>query len=419
MYPLHVRLAHPDTAAGDIRQMHIDLPTLMIADSFVTAISGAFLIFAWLQNREAAATLWWAAGNLVLAAAVPLIASRDLVFGVPSTVAGVLFLNISPALIWAAARSANGREPHFSEVTAGGFVWLLAFAIPLVRQSPQTLMALNLVVVAFYFFAAANEFWRGREERLKARWPLIVLLFLHGLFFLAGTIEAVAGRMSIDRTLTAGSWLGLIHFETLLFVVGTAIFTVAMARERAELRYMAAARIDSLTGVSNRRAFMETAEALLRVYSKGSQPLSLIMFDLDWFKSVNDNFGHGAGDAVLKRFADEARNSLRAGDILGRPGGEEFAVLLPGSNEAAALVVAERIRIAFAEACRMVDDRVINATVSAGVTAAVPASTIDTLMAAADEALYRAKAEGRNRVEASAPTAPDNPTAPALQSRAA
>jgi len=212
--------------------------------------------------------------------------------------------------------------------------------------------------------------------------------------------------MPIDGTLTPGSWLGLIHFETLVFVVGTAIFTVAMARERAELRYMAVAHIDPLTGVANRRAFLETAEEVLRANPKESRPLSLIMFDLDRFKSINDGFGHGTGDAVLKRFGDIARTSVRAGDIIGRPGGEEFAVLLPGSNRAAALIVAERIRIAFAEACRTIDDRLISATVSAGVTMALPTSTLDSMMAAADEALYRAKAEGRNRVEAAAQAEP-------------
>jgi diguanylate cyclase (GGDEF)-like protein len=382
--------------------MHIDLPTLMIAGSFVTAISGAFLFFAWLQNRDAPGTLWWASGNFVLAAAVPLVASHDLVFGVPSTVIGILLLNISPGLIWGAARSSNGRRPHFSGVVAGGAVWLFAFFMPLIRQSPSTQMTLNLAVVAFYFFAAANEFWRGRAERLQARWPLITLLFLHGLFFLGGTIEAAAGRMPIDGTLNPGSWLGLIHFETLVFVVGTAIFTVAMARERAELRYMAAASIDPLTGVANRRAFLETARAALKSASRNGQALSLIMFDLDRFKTINDSFGHGTGDAVLRCFADVARASLRACDVIGRPGGEEFAVLLPGSNRAAALIVAERIRVAFAEACRSVDARTITATVSAGVTTAGPKSTVDTLMGAADEALYRAKSDGRNRVEASA-----------------
>jgi diguanylate cyclase (GGDEF)-like protein len=378
--------------------MNIDLPTLMLAGSFVTAISGAFLFFAWLQSPHTNSTLWWASGDFALAAAVPLIATHNIVFGVPSTIMGILLLNISPALLWAAARSSNGREPHFSGVIAGAFVWLIAFAMPVIRDSLSTQMTLNLAVIAFYLFATANEFWRGRAERLQSRWPLIVLLFLHGLFFLFGTLLAAAGRMPIDGSLTPSSWVGLVHFETLAFVVGTAIFTAAMARERAELRYMAAARIDPLTGVANRRAFIEEAEELVKTATKEKRPLSLIMFDLDRFKSINDSFGHATGDTVLKRFAEIARGSLRTTDILGRPGGEEFAVLLPNSNAAAAMAVAERIRVAFAAVCCEMDNRLSNATVSAGVTTARRTSTFDTMMATADEALYRAKAEGRNRV---------------------
>ena len=102
---------------------------------------------------------------------------------------------------------------------------------------------------------------------------------------------------------------------------------------------------------------------------------------------------------ALKEFGTATRRVLRVTDLIGRLGGEEFAVVLPGSSAGTAFVVAERIRIAFAEACRTLDDKVLNATVSAGVTTAVPISTLDTLIAAADRALYRAKADGRNRVE--------------------
>ncbi|HZP18797.1 MAG TPA: GGDEF domain-containing protein [Bauldia sp.] len=398
--------------------MQLDLPTLMVAGSFVTAISGVFLFFAWLQNRAAVGMLWWAAGNLTLAMAVPLVASRNPVFGVPSTVLGILLLNVSPALIWAAARSCNGRRPQISSVAAGAFVWLLAFALPDIRQSPQTQMALNLAVAAFYFFAASSEFWRGRDERLQSRWPLIVLLFLHGLFFLTGTVESANGDLPTFGPPTLGSWFGLIQFETLFFVVGTAIFAVAMAKERTEQQYMAAARIDSLTGVASRGALMEAAHSLLDRCARDNSDFSVIVFDLDWFKQVNDTFGHGAGDRVLKSFADLARRSLRATDFIGRPGGEEFVVLLPGSAKAAAYVVAERIRSAFAEASREIDGRPLNATVSAGVATASGLSTVDTLMVAADRALYKAKAEGRNRVEVAERWVAE-PAIPAMASEAA
>lgn len=405
---------------GGRHGLQLDLPTLMVAGSFVTAISGMFLVFAWLQNRQAPGMLWWAAGNLALALAVPLVASRNPVFGVPSTVIGILFLNISPALIWGAARACNGRKPPIASVAAGAIVWLLAFAMPIIRQSPETQMALNLGVASFYFLAAANEFWRGGDEHLQSRRPLIVLLFLHGIFFVFGTVEAASGDLPTFGPPSLGSWFGLIHFETLVFVVGTAIFAVAMAKERTEQIYMAAARIDSLTGVANRGALIETAQAMLERCLHARVPLSLIVFDLDWFKAVNDTFGHSAGDRVLRTFADLAQKSLRGTDFIGRPGGEEFVVLLPGSSKTAAYAVAERIRTAFAAASHEIDGRALNATVSAGVATATPTSTLDTLMAAADKALYRAKAEGRNRVEVSErkPAGEEVP-APVLASRAA
>jgi diguanylate cyclase (GGDEF)-like protein len=258
-------------------------------------------------------------------------------------------------------------------------------------------------VISFYLLAAAAEFWRGREVRLQTRWPLVILLFLHGLYFVFGTVQAIGGNLNIGEGANFGSWFGLIHFETLAFVVGTAIFAAAMANERGEVRSTVAARTDPLTGVSNRRAFMETAEEKLEACRERGASLSLLLFDLDWFKSVNDNFGHGCGDDVLRKFAEVARSTVRSTDLVARLGGEEFAALLPGSEQASSAVVADRIRLAFAEACRALDGRILNATVSVGVATAGQASTVDSLLLAADRALYRAKANGRNRVEIAGP----------------
>lgn len=382
--------------------MKVDLPTLMLAGSFVSTLSGMFLLFAWAQNRDEPGTGWWAAGTLLLAVAVPLLTISSDLFGMSSTVIGILLLNISPALIWAAARSCNGHRPNLSGVLAGAAIWLFAVAVPPINQSPQAQMALNLAVISFYLLAAAMEFWRGREVRLQTRWPLVILLFLHGLYFVFGTVQALGGNLDIGDGAGLASWFGLIHFETLAFVVGTAIFAAAMANERGEARSLAAARTDPLTGAGNRRAFVETAEEKLKACRERGTPLSLLLFDLDWFKAVNDNFGHGCGDDVLKRFAEVARGAVRSTDLISRLGGEEFAALLPGSEEAASVLVANRIRLAFAEACRALDGRILNATVSVGVTTAEPGSTVDSLLRAADSALYKAKANGRNRVEIAA-----------------
>ena len=311
--------------------MSVDLPTLMLAGSFVAAISGAFLIFAWCQNREAKAPLWWAGANLALATGVPLISSPGATFGGPSVVLGIVLLNLSPALVWAAAVSCNDRRPNPALVAAGATIWLFAF-VAIFRLSSEAQMALNLGVISIYLLAAAAEFWLGNTRGLQTRWPLIVLLVLHGSFFAVGAVLAANGEIASARPTTLDSWFGLIHFETLAFVVGTAIFAVAMVKEQREMEQKTAARVDPLTGVANRRAFLENAEGLLQRSLASGKPLALIVFDLDRFKSINDNHGHAMGDKVLEQFGEATRHVLRSSDAVGRMGGEEFAVVLPGSD---------------------------------------------------------------------------------------
>jgi diguanylate cyclase (GGDEF)-like protein len=173
-----------------------------------------------------------------------------------------------------------------------------------------------------------------------------------------------------------------------------------MVKERGELRHKTAALIDPLTGLANRRAFLGDAEHFMARAPKHRESLTVMLADLDRFKAVNDQFGHAVGDRVLQIFADTMSRALRASDMSGRLGGEEFAFLMPRTNAADAQRIAERIRVQFAEAARKVGGDAVNATVSIGVaTVAAPAQLSD-LIAAADDALYRAKAEGRNRVAA-------------------
>lgn len=163
-------------------------------------------------------------------------------------------------------------------------------------------------------------------------------------------------------------------------------------RRRAEQEAQAAlllAATDELTGVASRRAFL----AMLDQSLARGEPLAIALFDVDHFKRVNDRHGHAAGDDVLRRIATIAEGCVRDGDMVGRLGGEEFAVLMPGSSLAQAAAVGERLRKACAEALHPPG---LTVTVSVGVTAAGPASTSATLLRDADAALYRAKFEGRN-----------------------
>ncbi|MEX2318690.1 MAG: GGDEF domain-containing protein, partial [Bauldia sp.] len=146
----------------------------------------------------------------------------------------------------------------------------------------------------------------------------------------------------------------------------------------------------------------ERGEIMLSGAQEDDAAFAIILFDLDGFKAINDTYGHGPGDQVLRLFGDAAMKTLRGSDMIGRLGGEEFGALLPGASIGAAYVAAERIRVAFASACRQMGDKAINATVSAGIAQAHSNSTLDALIQAADLALYRAKIQGRDRVEVEA-----------------
>lgn len=169
-------------------------------------------------------------------------------------------------------------------------------------------------------------------------------------------------------------------------------------RKRVEFQLARLAATDALTGLANRRYFFDVASRELERVKRFRLPASLVMADIDNFKSINDTYGHAAGDEALQGFASVAGATLREPDILARLGGEEFALLLPGVSEEGAAVAAERIRHRLFEASVLDEFRI---TASFGVSEVLASDAgIDDALARADAALYAAKQRGRNRVVA-------------------
>jgi diguanylate cyclase (GGDEF)-like protein len=165
--------------------------------------------------------------------------------------------------------------------------------------------------------------------------------------------------------------------------------------------------IDPLIGTWNRGAIMRILTIEAMRCSKMGVPLSLIVADLDFFKKINDTYGHPAGDAVLVKVASRLRSCIRPQEALGRYGGEEFLVVLPGSSYSTAMAVGERMRLAIASQPEIIGNAALSLTISAGVasTELFPGATADELISRADVALYVAKDSGRNRVVQALPDA--------------
>jgi diguanylate cyclase (GGDEF)-like protein len=268
-------------------------------------------------------------------------------------------------------------------------------------ELPHGPVIFSSMIVAAYTFATAIEVWNGRRENLISRVPLTVMLAMHGALYLLRFPAALFWPGQGNDAFFSTAWFGVIGLESLLYMIATAFIFLAMAKERIETEHKVAAATDPLTGIPNRRAFLESAVRSLQQRTRVPQPVSALLFDLDRFKSINDRFGHAVGDRVLRTFADIAVLELRSTDLLGRLGGEEFGAVLFGAEAASAATTAERIRAAFAASYTTDDAGGSDISVSVGV-ASVPAeelADIESLMSKADEALYVAKARGRNRVE--------------------
>ncbi len=300
---------------------------------------------------------------------------------------------VACGMIWNGVRLFRGRRMLPIAAFAGAVVWLVLCQLPAFSDGSTARTALGVLVVASYTFFIAFELWRERRKSLYSRTAAVVVPCLHAAIFLM----PLAMRALMPEVIAA-SWLAVFALETILYSVGTAFIVLLMVKDHHVGVYRHAASTDYLTGLLNRRAFLENALKLCARQAEGSGPVTLLMFDLDHFKSINDRFGHAVGDEALRVFAQAIRKGMRASDIVGRLGGEEFAAIVAEPMDVAA-VIAERVRAGFETAGAVIAGQAIGATVSIGAATATDVVTnIDALIARADVALYRAKGEGRNRL---------------------
>lgn len=273
-------------------------------------------------------------------------------------------------------------------------VFFLAF-----MANPRVRLGTGGLLYGLAYVLLAAVLLRGRpQHRFRARRLLALCYLVGAAALIARGIAAWLAPQEFGSALVSNTYQGFMYLGLHTVIVGGSLAFLLMHKERSEEEKSRMATTDPLTGVFNRRTFIELAEQELARARRSGMPIALMMLDLDHFKEVNDTHGHLIGDEVLVAFTRLIRDCVRRGDLVVRYGGEEFCVLLPATTLGAANALAERIRAAMAAST--LTARPFRVTVSIGLTSYAGARDVSVadLLSRADEALYRAKEEGRDRV---------------------
>lgn len=376
--------------------MLLDSSTLYLVATLVAALLGGMLLYFG-RHENIKALNWWGCAYLLGALAVGCWTLAGPLLGEAVSLGFNAVGFIACGMVWTAARVFHGKAPNPVGMLLGALAWIAAIcALPAEWTSLRT--TLGAGIVALYAVLTAYELGCERRKSVQRRWPTLLVPLLHG-FALMLPILLGDFLHADDRSFGSSIWVTAFAVELVLYAVGTVFVIFVLVSERTVAAHKVAASCDPLTGLFNRRGFAEATARMIEREAKAGRPITVMIFDIDHFKSINDRFGHPAGDEVLKLFASVITHSLRITDLTGRIGGEEFAAMLPCSLDEA-MQAAERVREAFAGCGIEVDEAPVATTVSIGVAGGPAGTELDVLLAAADTALYQAKRGGRNRVQA-------------------
>ena len=276
---------------------------------------------------------------------------------------------------------------------------LLAGGVMLDVSLPRLTVMMSLIIAALAGLVALMLIGRRRDFAVLRCVIAIPNLLISLAFLTRAWIGASGGTLTV---FSPGPMQALIYFAAYFLLIANGLGFLLLSKQKDERQLRALATTDSLTGLVNRYGFMHAAERARSQATRTRKPLTLMMIDIDHFKGLNDRHGHATGDEALRVFAQVAERTLRKYDLMGRLGGEEFAVLMPGTAILEAIEAAEGLRLAVAAAAVGVADGSYHMTVSIGVAQLLQAETVGEALVRADRALYRAKRNGRDRVEAHA-----------------
>jgi diguanylate cyclase (GGDEF)-like protein len=375
--------------------MVLDTATLRIAFGLMALVLVVLFYFSAYRLTRSPYSAWWCGALLFFLAGSGCFLFDGTVHQVWANPLGNTLLVHGGVAVWAGARSLRTVRPPRWAFTGIPLVTLVASLLDQPATNTWSGGTVFLAAMSLTVGLASRELWRLEPGYSRVRIPMAVAAGGLSVFYffrwLAFLVEGQNGPVFVT---VFGSAITTLVTMVLLVVVSFSMAALSTEQQTRALRVVASR--DDLTGLLNRKAFLDLATEQLadRTITGGSG--ALILADLDHFKTVNDTYGHAAGDLALQAFADACAATVRSTDLTGRYGGEEFVILVPGASAERAETIAEEIsrRMAGADTPGGMEMPTASYGISTydGVT-----SDVDQLIAAADAALYRAKSLGRNR----------------------
>lgn len=381
-------------------KINIDIPTLILVNGALGSVAAVMLTINWIMNptipgtKEWCITLWcWAFSMLLLlprgewSPVVTIVIANGLV------VVGSFYM-----LLGLSRYNQEARIPKSVEIIITALMFIGFYYFAILEPNLKNRFILLITFSAIAKFTALYFLWPTLKRFTAIGFVMGVGFFMHGLFFAYNAVKLmlIPEKMAPDQISETTIMLLMEVFLFMLwFTVSSSMLTnIVLQRGLKRLAYH-----DPLTGLLNRRSLFERCNNLIQA-SRVKQ-LSVLMLDLDYFKSINDKYGHVAGDKVLKHFVDIVSNELREFDLFGRIGGEEFLIAIPDVGEETTSTIAKRICTVVRESRMPYELIVIKYTVSIGHANynVTNADELRNLIKAADKALYQAKENGRDRAE--------------------
>jgi len=386
--------------------LKVHSPTLLIIAALLTALVTTVLYAVWSFNRNIPGLRLWMVSFLLGSVFSVSLLVRDWFPEVVAVVISQGSVSLAAYLCLMASRMYMGRRPFSHWYAVMGIGALMVASVYFTVVQPHLGMRFVFVGLGagICFLLTARTMADGGVRRVPARYLFALVAGLHGLFLLLRPalfkLAPVApGGLPDAGLVTLVSQFVLLEAIVAVVLLGFGALMLANEFITSELRHLA--EMDPLTNVFNRRAFLTLLDKAISAAQRTGTAVPVLVMDLDHFKNINDTWGHRAGDDVLRHFVMLAHRCLRKEDVMGRLGGEEFAIFLPNASAAGALAVAERLRALVEAQPVATGPQSIPLTVSVGVTLCAHGDAAGAALQRADEAMYLAKERGRNRVEVS------------------